>query len=193
MPHRKAVWMLQVYIPYPLSALSSFSNINSYLFLVFFLSVYCIDDHFEFFPFLMFLCVHEFVVCSFVFPFFPIFLSSGFFPLATSADICILVSYLVFNTNSTSFMENHFVDGIVGMQVPPMCQESVVWIATSKFVELKTKLASSIRLHDTISFSLSSLLIYFPCLLGSLQKLLSFSYYLVNAPCSILFKKFVYA
>jgi len=90
-------------------------------------------------------------------------------------------------------MENHFVDGIVGMQVPPMCQESVVWIATSKFVELKTKLASSIRLHDTISFSLSSLLIYFPCLLGSLQKLLSFSYYLVNAPCSILFKKFVYA
>ncbi len=137
----------------------------------------------------MFLCVPKLFVCGFLFPFFPIFLSLRFFLLAISTRICILVPRLIFHTNLPSSVENRFVHGIMGMQVPLVCPESVMWIATSNFLELKTHLASSLKLHDTISFSSPSLLIYFPYFLGSFQNLLTFFYSLVNAHCFLFFKK----
>lgn len=192
MPHKKAASSLRVYIPYPLSAFLSFSNINSYLFLLFFLS--CL----RYWSPLLLLSILRVPMCSwivclcFCFSLLPIVSFFTLFPASYFTHICILVPRLVFNTNSTSSLENRFVDGIVGMQVPLLCQGSVLWIATSNFLRLKTPTASSIRLHDIVSFSLSSLLIYFPYLLGSFQKLLSFFYYLINAPYFILFKKIVH-
>ncbi len=120
------------------------------------------------------------------------FLSLGFFPLAISTDICILVPRLIFNTNLASSMENRFVDGIVGMQVPLMCQKSLQWIATSNFLELKTHLASSIKLHDTILFYFFFPSYIFSLSFGFFSKIVKFILLTCKCPLLHSFQKKLY-